>query len=253
MNYAEMLNQIIDQSGLSLRQIAKRCKELDLSITPSYISQLKNAKLPPPTEEVSLTIAKVCGSKKQAELVFQGYMEKAPAMVKEYMLASSALNKAMLSALCKTNSEEFTEEMEAYINSLDVLSALDLSSEFVSSEDPLKTAQLIMGVSLSAGMPVKPDSKGGLIQLFLLDTSMQPLIPMHAGVYILPTRPELLKDRDIVAFYPDGRKTAALRRIHFTKDRILLIPEDRNHEIYMVNDLSSINYIGKVVSYKIDL
>lgn len=48
MSYSEMLSQIIEESELSLRQISKRCADLDLNITPSYISQLKNGKLPPP-------------------------------------------------------------------------------------------------------------------------------------------------------------------------------------------------------------
>ena len=103
MSYSEMLSQIIEESELSLRQISKRCADLDLNITPSYISQLKNGKLPPPSEEVSLVLAKACGSKNQAQLVFQGYMEKAPELVKEYMLASSALNKIMLETLCQTD------------------------------------------------------------------------------------------------------------------------------------------------------
>lgn len=47
MTYAEMLSDIIKKSELSLRQIAKRCEDLNLKIAPSYISQLKNGKLPP--------------------------------------------------------------------------------------------------------------------------------------------------------------------------------------------------------------
>jgi len=87
MGYAEMLDEIISESELSLRQISNLCKQFNISITPSYISQLKNGKLPPPSPEVSLALAKVCNSKKQAQLVFQGYMEKAPDVIREYMLA----------------------------------------------------------------------------------------------------------------------------------------------------------------------
>ena len=53
MTYAEMLDAIIEESELSLRQISKLCTQFDISITPSYISQLKNGKLPPPSPEVS--------------------------------------------------------------------------------------------------------------------------------------------------------------------------------------------------------
>ena len=253
MNYASMLDEIIRESELSLRQIAKRCKDLNLTITPSYISQLKNGKLPPPTEEVSLTLAKVCGSKKQAHLVFQGYMEKAPALVREYMLASSSLNKAMLESLCQVTNKTFTKEMKEYIESLDVLAALDMSSQYINSDDASKASDLVREIALSSGMPTEADTEGELVQLFLGDSSMQPLIPIHASIYIMPTKLDLLKDRDIIAFYPNNRRIPTLRRIFFVKEEILLIPEDKSHDIFLFKNLSEINYIGKVVSYKVDL
>ena len=76
MSYAEMLDEIITESELSLRQISKLCTQFDISITPSYISQLKNGKLPPPSPEVSLALAKVCNSKNQSQLVFSGLYGK---------------------------------------------------------------------------------------------------------------------------------------------------------------------------------
>ncbi len=253
MTYAKMLNKIIADSELSLRQIAKRCKDLNLSITPSYISQLKNGKLPPPTEEVSLVLSKACESNLQAELVFLGYMEKAPSLVKEYMLASSTVNKALLSSLCKASGQDFTKEMDAYIRDLDVLAALNMSSDFISMDNPEGSADLVKEIMLSAGMPTEADTKGNVINFFQADNSMQPLIPAHALIYAMPTRTDLLKDRDIIAFYPSSYNIAALRRTFFTKDQVLLIPEDKNHEIYTANDMESIRYIGKVVSFKVDL
>lgn len=253
MNYAEMLDMIIAESELSLRQISKRCADLNLNITPSYISQLKNGKLPPPSEEVSLTLAKVCGSKKQANLVFQGYMEKAPALVREYMLASSTLNKVMMESLCKATGKTYTKEMEEYIKSLDVLAALEMSSKYVSMDNPEKASDLVKEIALSSGGVTEADTKGDIVNLFLGDSSMSPYIPTHAFIYIMPTKLDLLKDRDIIAFYPDNRKVPTLRWIYFIKDKILLIPEDKSHETYFFEDLNEINYIGKVVAFKVDL
>ncbi|HPO04158.1 MAG TPA: S24 family peptidase [Bacillota bacterium] len=253
MTYAKMLDDIIKKSDLSLRQIAKHCEDLNLKITPSYISQLKNGKLPPPSEEVSLILAKVCGSDKQAHLVFQGYMEKAPSMIKEYMLASSTLNKVMLESLCKAANKAFTKEMEDYIKELDVLAALELSSEYVSTDDPQYRNNLVREICLSCGDAVEADSKGEMINLFLADSSMSPYIPVHAYIYIIPTREELLKDRDIIAFYPDNRRVPTLRRIYFIKGKILLIPDEKSHETYFFDDITDIEYIGKVVSFKVDI
>jgi hypothetical protein len=69
----------------------------------------------------------------------------------------------------------------------------------------------------------------------------------------MPTKLDLLKDRDIIAFYPNNRRIPTLRRIFFVKEEILLIPEDKSHDIFLFKNLSEINYIGKVVSYKVDL
>lgn len=255
MNYAEMLDEIIGSSKLSLRQICGRCGSLGLKITPSYISQLKNGKMAPPSEEVSLILAKACGAKDQARLVFQGYLEKAPKLVREYMLASSTLNKIMMETLCRMDSDgELSKEFRGHIHSLDVLSTLELTSKYVSMEDTSKAKDLVRQISLASGESVKADAQGELINFFLADASMAPLIPSHAFVYILPTRMDLLKDRDIIAFYPEGRRIPTLRRIFFMKDdRYLLVPEDKSHQIYFFDSWDSVNYMGKVVSYKVDL
>ena len=255
MNYAKMLENIIEESELSLRQISKRCSDLNLKITPSYISQLKNGKLSPPSEEVSLVLAKVCGAKNQSQLVFQGYLEKAPKLVREYMLASSALNKIMLESLARADQNgDVSSEFKKHIKQLDVLSTLEISSQYVSADDPGKAKDLLRQISLNSGEVVKSDTKGELSHFFLADTSMMPVIPSHAYLYIMPTKMELLKDRDIIAFYPEGRRVPTLRRLFFmANDRYLLVPEDKSHQIYFYEDWSNVNYIGKVVSYKVDL
>lgn len=253
MSYAEMLDAIITESELSLRQISKLCTQFDVSITPSYISQLKNGKLPPPSPEVSLALAKVCNSKNQSQLVFQGYMEKAPDVIKEYMLASSQLNRIMLESLYKAENKTVSKEAVDYLKNLDVLSTLEMSSKYISPDNDRSPADLIQEITLSSGGVSKIQAQGDMINFFLGDTSMSPVIPIHSYIYILPTKLELLKDRDIIAFYPNNRKQATLRRIFNFNDKILLLPEDKSYQIFMIDSFDDIDYIGKVVSYKVDL
>jgi hypothetical protein len=253
MNYAEMLDLIIGESELSLRQISKLCTQFDVSITPSYISQLKNGKLPPPSPEVSLALAKVCNSKNQSQLVFQGYMEKAPDVIKEYMLASSQLNRIMLESLCKAENNTVSGEALDYLRNLDVLSSLEMSSKYIDSNNNVDPSELVREITLSSGGVSKIQAQGDMINFFLGDTSMSPTIPVHSYIYILPTKLELLKERDVIALYPNNRKQATLRRIFFSNDKILLIPEDKAFQIYIVDSFEEIDYIGKVVSYKVDL
>lgn len=253
MSYAEMLDAIITESELSLRQISRLCTQFDISITPSYISQLKNGKLPPPSPEVSLALAKVCNSKNQSQLVFQGYMEKAPTVIKEYMLASSELNRIMLESLCKTENNTMTKESLDYIKNLDILSTLEMSSRYINSDNQHSSKDLIREITLSSGGVSKIQAQGDMINFFLGDTSMSPTIPVHSYIYILPTKQELLKERDIIAFYPNNRKQATLRKIFYSNNKILLIPEDKTFQIYIMDGFEEIDYIGKVVSYKVDL
>jgi len=253
MTYAEMLDAIIEESELSLRQISKLCTQFDISITPSYISQLKNGKLPPPSPEVSLALAKVCNSKNQSQLVFQGYMEKAPDVIKEYMLASSQLNRIMLESLCRAENSTMTQESIDYLKNLDILSTLEMSSRYINPDNKLTPNDLIREITLSSGGVSKINAQGDMINFFLGDTSMSPTIPIHSYIYILPTKQELLKERDIIAFYPNNRKQPTLRKIFYTNDKILLIPEDKAYQIYIIESYEDIEYIGKVVSYKVDL
>lgn len=200
-----------------------------------------------------MILAKACGSDKQAYLVFQGFMEKAPKMVKEYMIASSSLNKILLESLCKEENRAFTEQMQEYIRELDILAAMELSSDYISTNDPDKRRNLVKEICLNAGDVAFADAEGEMTNMFLADNSMAPGVPMHAYLYIMPTKVDLLKDRDIIALYPDNRKVPTLRRVYFIKDKIMLIPDDKSYEIYVYSSLDEIQYIGRLVSYKVDL
>ena len=253
MTYAQMLSQIIEESGLSLRVIAKRCSDLNLNITPSYISQLKNGKLPPPTDEVSLTLAKVCSAKNQAYLVFQGYLEKAPPLMREYMLASSTLNKILLETLYKGQGGGMGAEAEQYLKDMDILAAMELSSKFVSTDSPKAASELIKNITLACGGVTKADTEGELSTFYVSDNAMHPFIPAHAVAWVMPTRRDLLKDRDVLAFYPDNRKTPILRRYFYVKEKVILVPDNKAYDTYFFDSADDIDYIGKVVSFKVDL
>ena len=251
MNYAEMLTQMINQSELSLRQLAKRCEALELSITPSYISQLKNGKLPPPSPDVSMTLAKACGSKDESKLIFQGYLEKAPAVIKEYMLASSQLNKIMLESLCQAQGV-LAEEARTHLKEMDILSTIEMTGRYVKEGSVEIIEDMVKEITLSSGGLTR-DDQSKVMRVFLGDTSMAPTIPMHASLYLIPTRTDLLKDRDIIAVYIGNRRVPTLRRIFFVQGRILLIPDDKNLEILTVDSFDEVNYVGKLTGYKVDL
>ncbi len=96
--YFHLLSHHIQQSGLTLRQIAKRCRDLHHSIDPSYISKLQTGQLPPPSEEVSQTLAKVLNADAE-ELIYLGYIEKAPLVIKQKLVKQNLPNEVLSCAM----------------------------------------------------------------------------------------------------------------------------------------------------------
>ena len=80
--YKDLLSCYIRKSGLSLRQIARRCRDRGQHIDSSYISKLQNGHLPPPSEDVSRVLADVLGGNSDV-FVYLGYIAKAPAIIRQ--------------------------------------------------------------------------------------------------------------------------------------------------------------------------
>lgn len=56
-NYSLLLSDLIDKSGLSLTEISLRAEKHGQKITTSYLSKLKNGKMPPPSFKMSIALA----------------------------------------------------------------------------------------------------------------------------------------------------------------------------------------------------
>ncbi|MFA5527344.1 MAG: S24 family peptidase [Peptostreptococcales bacterium] len=251
MNYANILDQMISDSGLSLRNITKRCKELDCNITPSYISQLKNGKLSPPSEDVSTKLSIVCGEKNPTKLVFQGYLEKAPEMVRKYIFTSSFLLKDILENMLQ-DSSDFTDKYGGFLNNLDIISTLDLSAKYLESIKENNFNKFMDELDSLSGNIRKESTQGDSSFFFIRDTAMEPIISINAHIKIVPTNRNLLKNRDIVAFHLENSKMPLVRRYYKENGVILLIPENKDSEIYVCKSDDEFYYLGKVISFKMN-
>lgn len=101
--YAQLLSSHIKHSDLTLREIAHQCKERGYPIDPSYISKLQTGRLPPPSEEVSHVLANVLGAQAE-ELIYWGYIEKAPQVIRQKLLVDQDLSPEIVSCakrICK--------------------------------------------------------------------------------------------------------------------------------------------------------
>lgn len=82
LKYHDLLSFYIENSGLSLGEISLRLKNKKIEISKSYISKLKNGSKPPASEELNRALAEITGGDPE-QLIIAGYLEKAPAGVKE--------------------------------------------------------------------------------------------------------------------------------------------------------------------------
>lgn len=93
MKYSEILAGLIEDSGLSLGEIARRAKERGVKLDRSYLSKLKNGEVNPPSDEISNAIAEVLGVD-PIKLIWAATIEKShPSIKKSLMLIDSELMK----------------------------------------------------------------------------------------------------------------------------------------------------------------
>lgn len=82
--YHQLLGEYIEQSGLTITELAKRLKESGLNTDRTYLSRLKNNTTPPASEELNKNIAEITGNDSE-ELIFLAYLEKSPEKLKSYV------------------------------------------------------------------------------------------------------------------------------------------------------------------------
>lgn len=85
MNYTDMLNKIIKESGLKGVDIVNRCAEKGIKFTPNYLSVLRNTPGKIPSDEVSKAIAEACNKNKSDILIIQAYLDKAPDKILSFL------------------------------------------------------------------------------------------------------------------------------------------------------------------------
>jgi hypothetical protein len=96
MNYKELLNKLIKESGLSNKEIVAKCEKYGEKITPNYLSVLKNQDDKIPSDNLSIALAKACNARYEDILLIQGYLDRAPKVIIDF------LEMIMQQSLCST-------------------------------------------------------------------------------------------------------------------------------------------------------
>lgn len=89
MNYSQMLRKAINNSNMSLSEIAAELRKHDLRTTKFHLSKLQNGKLPPAGDKLNDAIAKVLGID-PIEFKAAAYREKISPDVLEKLQSNSA-------------------------------------------------------------------------------------------------------------------------------------------------------------------
>lgn len=84
MNYHELLKYAIDKSGLSHREIVRKCAEEGLDISQSYLSLLSRGDASPASDKINGILGKVLSTITDInpdDLIIASYRHKIPADV----------------------------------------------------------------------------------------------------------------------------------------------------------------------------
>lgn len=93
MTYNTLLNDLIEHSGKMIKEIAQECTEkYGVNLTNLYLSNLKTNPGRIASDDISRAIAKACGAEYEDILVVQAYIDKAPAIIREFMEGMQAMS-----------------------------------------------------------------------------------------------------------------------------------------------------------------
>ncbi len=160
MKYAELLDQLIQKSGITAKELAEKCQAQGVEITPSYISLLRNKeKNRVPSDDVSIALAKALG-KEDNYLVLEGYLEAAPIELKQAIknlyfqsvvaaawVAGTALEKDQEQVIKATIEQQPMCEIVLYISQK--LEAEKYDQAFMSTKVEGNTITLVMPQELN--------------------------------------------------------------------------------------------------------
>lgn len=241
MPYYKVLNNVIASTDYTAQQIIDECKKEGLKIDKAYMSKLRNNKVPPPSEEVSRTISKVCNVDERL-LVLEGYIDKAPKEIKEAFFSIKYMTTiAALSMVENYIDENVLKEIETELNkeplSDFIISLIDNGTkDFDISKDKFNVNSKDDKVTFSLREPIAIPIK---------DNAMFPTIPENSEIII--NMQQEYEDGDIVAIKIKGNEETTTRTIMFKdNNQILLVPLNNQFKKETLSK-DEIIILGKIV------
>lgn len=255
MAYTELLNSLIENSGLSVKDIAERCTASGVKVTSAYISTLRNDKNNrAPSDEMSRAIAKACNAKYENILVIEAYLDKAPKeitdllnMLKDLIIRSSI---GMFENGFKSNIQQVSKEI---LNALPLAEVIaTISNENLTTEIKKQYGAFSFKAKHSAdGFKILQEI--GATGLAVSDDGMKPVINKGDKVNIEAKELKDLKTGDILCFTKGNTQKIFVRKAVFngnSRKEITLLPINTEFSIETAKteDLIIIGKVTQVIS-----
>lgn len=225
MNYHQRIQNMLSDSGYNLKEVAKHCEEKGLSITPSYLSKLKNGQQKPASDEVHFVLAEICGVDPY-ELLFEAHYEKSPPWLKEIWDGlTERLKDIYVSSLQKVP----TEVKEWAQKSIEEAPLYDCVQKFISQKDGITQVSALEGK----------------IEVIFEGEQMIPFL--YPGDQLWLDTKAILKNGDMACA---SLLDESLKVGRYVKEegKILLIPQDSKHEIVILST-EKVAWIYKIETF----
>lgn len=257
MAYTVLLNKLIKDSELTIKEIAERCTAEGVKVTPAYISTLRNDKNNrTPSDEMSRALAKACKAKNENILVVEAYLEKAPKefnnlmqLLRNVMITSSmGFVENRVTSQQKKEAEEMFKQfpMSEFIVSLsnDVVKQSVVKNKGTMSykvNTEINDMKITQTLSQAMGIPVSDDG-------------MRPTINKENKVNFEWKEIKDYKTGDIVCFVEKDNKKGVMARQIFIDDKsyktITMLPINSEYSFkkYKVEDITIFGKVTQVIS-----
>lgn len=245
MPYAKLLNNLIEESGITAKDVAQKCADCGVSITPSYLSMLRNgAGKRMPSDEVSRAIAKALG-KDENLLVVERALDEAPEPITKALQYILRISTAAVFGL---TGNDLTPEMQALMDeqirkmplSESVLQLAQQTNLPQFDKDTFGATMQTADGSTTMNVTAAPE--------FVIDTdAMQPII--GKGDRVRLQAEQQYKAGDIVAFHRDGMEC---RRLEIVENHGVLVSFERGFES-LTYDPKKQQILGRVISVTRDI
>lgn len=239
MPYNKLLRNIISNTNYTQEEISKKCSELGVDISRSYITKLENTNNKIPTEKVSRAIAQACNVDPRL-LIIEGFLDKAPLEIRDAFLVlknySFLCGTTALENIIDNKSLELIKNMLKEEPLADfILSIPEYSNsvtEFKENGIELKSEDdnIIFNLGKPTGFKIK-------------DNAMYPIIKENDEVII--EIKNKYEDSDILIVKFNNEENVTARQATILGNDIKLVPLNNKYKSKLVH-IKDINILGKV-------